>query len=67
MTRQEAMALLISKPNTKVRHYNFSNGDFVYINDERQFKDEENGFVIWDEFWTMRQGGQWENDWTVVE
>ena len=52
MTRQEAMALLISKPNTKVRHYNFSNGDFVYINDERQFKDEENGFVIWDEFWT---------------
>ena len=66
MTRQEAMALLISKPNTKVVHPNFSNGDYVYIDDKRDFRDEEGCFVLWDEFWTIRQGKYWETDWSVV-
>ena len=67
MTRAETMALLISKPYTKVKHKYFTNGEFAYIDDKGDFRDEEGCFLIWDEFWTIRQGPIWETDWTVVE
>lgn len=67
MKRQEAMALLISKPNTKIIHISFSKGDFIYVNDNNEFKDEDNNFLIWDEFWYIRKGGSWENDWFIIE
>ena len=41
MTRAETMALLISKPYTKVKHKYFTNGEFVYVDDKGDFRDEE--------------------------
>ena len=67
MTRAETMALLISKPYTKVNHKYFTHGEFAYIDDKGDFRDEEGYFLIWDEFWAIRQGTIWETDWTVVE
>ena len=41
MTRAETMALLISKPYTKVKHKYFTHGEFAYIEDKGDFRDEE--------------------------
>lgn len=67
MTRTEVMALLISKPNTKVRHRYFSPGEFVYLDNKHSFKDEEGNFLIWDEFWNIRKDNYWEDDWDIIK
>jgi len=67
MTRKEAISLIISKPNTKIRHRYFSEGEFVYTNDNGALKDEDGNYLPFDEFFDIRQGSYWENDWSVIE
>ena len=62
MTKKEAMAFAIStgKP---IRHQTFSKGEYViYVGGE--LRDEEGIILPKNEFWSIRSGGIWENNWS---
>lgn len=61
MTRSEAITFAIStgKP---IRHKYFSKGEFVHYVGNKLFDKDGNELPI-SEFWSIRSGGYWENDW----
>lgn len=61
MTKSEAMSFAIStgKP---IRHKYFSKGEFVHYVGNKLFDEDGNELPI-NEFWNMRSGGYWEDDW----
>lgn len=61
MTRSEAISFAIStgKP---IRHKYFGKGEFVHYVGNKLFDEDGNELSI-NEFWNIRSGGYWENDW----
>lgn len=66
MTKQEALSILVSmKPGTKVTHRYFSDGEFIYRDENGKLRDEEGCFLIENEFWISRSGAPWEDGWSI--
>lgn len=64
MTRAEA--ILATLRGKKVTHQYFDKGEYVYFAGNRFWgEDLENFGTLNDEFWTIRSGGYWENDWSI--
>jgi hypothetical protein len=59
MTKQEAIQAMAA--GKKVRHYNFSPGEFVsWPGDQYLFEDG-----VHCEFWAHRKGPEWDIDWEL--
>lgn len=65
MTRQEAISF--SKATEKpIRHRYFSPGEYVFYKDGKLI--DEEGYVLPEiEFWSLRSGEVWENDWEEAD
>lgn len=64
MTRSEAMAFAISTGKA-IRHKYFGKGEFVHYVGNKLFDEDGNELSI-NEFWNIRSGGYWENDWKIM-
>jgi len=66
MTREEAIS--ICRSGKKITHEYFSDDEFVEYSGGQFFT--EDGYPmgqLWNEFWTIRTGGCWENGWSIFE
>lgn len=80
MERSEAIAVLLTKPGTKLTHSNFSPDEYIYsdgsgnVYDEANllFEDwENNGYspnvTVGHDGLRSRIGGSWEKGWSIIE
>lgn len=64
MTREEAIAYSISTGNP-IRHVFFLKDEYVKYNRTDKCLIDENGFILpYNEFWSIRSGGYWEDGWS---
>lgn len=72
MTRLEMMAVLTSRPNTKITHRLFDDNEYIYLGPDGKVYDE-NGYLFddWDTARhngvRMRKGNAWETGWMIKE
>ena len=64
MTRKEAIEYAISTRNP-IKHVFFGKDEYVRFDEEEKCLIDESGTMLpYDEFWSIRSGGYWENGWS---
>ena len=64
MTREEAIAYTISTGNP-IRHKFFEKDEYVRFDGAEKCLIDESGIMLpYDEFWSIRSGGYWEDGWS---
>jgi len=69
MTKQEAIQQM--QQGRKVKHYLFSDGEFIYMKNGVVHDEENRPMELetpWGgiDFWTDRQGEQWQDGWILL-
>lgn len=64
MTREEAIAYAVNTGNP-IRHVFFEKGEYVRFDRTKKCLIDESGIMLpYDEFWSIRSGGYWEDGWS---
>ena len=64
MTRDEALQSMID--GNKVTHRFFEIHEYIYMKGQDIFTEEGyNMGNVWDEFWRMRNGKEWQTGWEI--
>lgn len=61
MTKQEAIEAL--EKGHKLQHRYFINGEYIYLDEDGNLRDEKGLFLDWDDFWYWRRKDCWLEDW----
>lgn len=66
MTKQEVIKYLNENPNKPVKHYHFSEDEYIFKDDNGDLIDECGKVLDEKEFWEIRRGNYWEEYWDVI-
>lgn len=66
MTKQEAIDAI--HQGKRVTHRLFSSDEFIYLDsDQNELRDENGYYLVFTEFWNIRQSPEWQTNWSIYE